>query len=114
VELMREAQERFQYIMGKLMVNKAMVPVVANVTAEPVTEPSQIRELLVEQITSPVLWYQSMKWMYDHGVRDFVEIGPGKVLQGLLKRSFKEIRAFGIDKFSDIQKFRELVPIKAI
>ncbi|MFQ6003757.1 MAG: ACP S-malonyltransferase [Candidatus Zixiibacteriota bacterium] len=113
-QLMSEAQERFQPIMRKLVVNKAMTPVVVNVTAEPVTEPSRIRELLVEQITSPVLWYQSMKWMYDQGIRDFVEVGPGKVLQGLLKRSFKEIRTFGIEKFSDIQKFRELVPIKAI
>ncbi len=111
-ELMRDAQERFQKIMGKLVVNKAMVPVVANVTGEPVTEPSQIRELLIEQITSPVLWYQSVKWMHDRGVRDFVEIGPGKVLQGLLKRSFKEIRTFGIDKPSDLEKFRELVTVK--
>jgi len=113
-ELMRDAQERFQEIIRKLLVNKAMTPVVANVTAEPVIEPSLIKELLIEQITSPVLWYQSTKWMYDQGVRDFVEIGPGKVLQGLLKRSFQEIRTFGIDKFSDLQKFRELVTVKAI
>jgi [acyl-carrier-protein] S-malonyltransferase len=113
-EFMRDAQEKFQEIIRKLLVNKAMTPVVANVTAEPVTEPSQIRKLLIEQITSPVLWYQSTKWMYDQGVRDFVEIGPGKVLQGLLKRSFQEIRAFGIDKFQDLEKFRELVTVKAI
>jgi [acyl-carrier-protein] S-malonyltransferase len=112
-ELMREAQERFQHVIEKLVVNKAMVPVVANVTAEPVTEPSEIRRLLIEQITSPVMWYQSVKRMYDQGVRDFVEIGPGKVLQGLLKRSFNETRTFGIDKFSDLQKFRELVAVKA-
>jgi len=113
-ELMRDAQERFQKIIERLVVNKAMVPVVANVTAESVTEPSQIRELLIEQITSPVLWYQSVQLMYDRGVRDFVEIGPGRVLQGLLKRSFKEIRTFGIDKFSDLAKFRELITVKAI
>jgi [acyl-carrier-protein] S-malonyltransferase len=113
-ELMRDAEEKFQDVIKKLLVNKAEIPVVANVTAEPVIEPSQIRELLIEQITSPVLWYQSTKWMYDQGVRDFVEIGPGKVLQGLLKRSFQEIRTFGIDKFSDIQKFREQVLIKTV
>jgi [acyl-carrier-protein] S-malonyltransferase len=113
-ELMRDAQEKFQNVMGKLVVNKAMIPVLANVTGEPVTEPVQIRKLLIEQITSPVLWYQSVKWMYDHGVRDFVEVGPGKVLQGLLKRSFTDTRTFGIDKFSDLQKFRELVTVKAI
>jgi [acyl-carrier-protein] S-malonyltransferase len=113
-ELMRDAQEKFQEIIRKLLVNKAMTPVVANVTAEPVTEPSQIRKLLIEQITRPVLWYQSTKWMYDQGVRDYVEIGPGKVLQGLLKRSFTQINAFGIDKFSDLQKFRELVTVRTI
>lgn len=112
-ELMRVAQERFQEIVRKLVVNKAMVPVVANVTAEPVTEPSQIRELLIQQITSPVLWYQSMKWMYDQGIRDFVEVGPGKVLQGVLKRSFREAKTFGVDKFSDLQKYRELVTVRA-
>lgn len=112
-QLMQEAQEGFQHIMGKLVVNKAMTPVVANVTAEPVTDPSQIKKLLIEQITSPVLWYQSVKWMYDRGVRDFVEIGPGKVLQGLLKRSFKDARTLGVDKFADIQKFREVVAVKA-
>jgi [acyl-carrier-protein] S-malonyltransferase len=113
-ELMRDAQVKFTGIIRKLMVNKALTPIVANVTAEPVTESSLIKELLIEQITRPVLWYQSTKWMYDQGVRDFVEIGPGKVLQGLLKRSFQEIRTFGIDKFPDLQKFRELVTVRVI
>jgi [acyl-carrier-protein] S-malonyltransferase len=113
-ELMREAQEKFQEVIKKLLVNKAEIPVIANVTAQPVTEPSQIKELLIEQITRPVLWYQSTKCMHEQGVRDFVEIGPGKVLQGLLKRSFQEIRTFGIDKLPDVQKFRELVTVKAV
>jgi [acyl-carrier-protein] S-malonyltransferase len=111
-ELMREAQERFQHVVRRIVVNKAVVPVVANVTAQPVTEPSQIKELLIEQITSPVLWYQSVKGMYDQGVRDFVEIGPGKVLQGLLKRSFKDARAVGVDKFADLPRFREFITAK--
>ncbi len=113
-ELMREAQERFHQVVRGLVVNKAVVPVVANVTAQPVTEPSRIKELLVQQITRPVLWYQSVRWMYDQGIRDFVEIGPGKVLQGLLRRSFKETKTFGIDKLSDLEKFRELVAVKEI
>jgi [acyl-carrier-protein] S-malonyltransferase len=112
-ELMREAQDRFQHVVRRIVVNKAVVPVVANVTAQPVTEPSQIKELLIEQITRPVLWYQSVKWMHDQGVRDFVEIGPGKVLQGLLRRSFKDTRTFGIDKLPDLEKFTEMVVVKA-
>ena len=113
-ELMRQAQDKFQVVIKKLLVNKAEIPVIANVTAQPVTEPSQIRELLIDQITKPVLWYQSMQLLHNGGVRNFLEIGPGKVLQGLLKRSFKEINAFGIDKLSDIQKFREQVPVKTV
>jgi [acyl-carrier-protein] S-malonyltransferase len=113
-ELMHEAQDRFQEIIRKLLVNKAMIPVVANVTAEPVSEPSQIKELLIEQITSPVMWYQSVQYMYNQGVSDFVEIGPGKVLQGLVKRSFKEIKTFGIEKFADLEKFAEMVEVGTI
>ncbi len=108
-ELMREAQERFGRVVRRLVVNKAVVPVVANVSSQPVTEPSQIRELLIEQITRPVMWYQSVRWMYDQGVRDFAEIGPGKVLQGLLKRSFKDTRTVGVDRFADLPKFTEFV-----
>jgi [acyl-carrier-protein] S-malonyltransferase len=112
-ELMREAQVTFQKVVKRMVVTKAEVPVVANVTAQPVTEPSQIKELLIKQITSPVLWHQSVKWMYDQGVRDFAEIGPGKVLQGLMKRSFRDTRTVGVDKLFDLQKFRELVAARA-
>jgi [acyl-carrier-protein] S-malonyltransferase len=113
-QLMRPAQSEFKQIIDKLEVKKLMVPVVANVNAEPVVEPSQIKELLVDQITMPVLWYQSMERMYKEGVRNFVEIGPGKVLQGLLKRSFKDTKNFGIDKLADFEKFAEMVEVGAI
>ena len=113
-ELMRPAQIKFQQVIDKLEVKKPQVAVVANVNAEPTEEPSQIKELLVDQITMPVLWYQSLERMYKLGVRDFVEIGPGKVLQGLLKRSFKDTKSFGIDKLADFEKFAEMVEVGAI
>ena len=113
-ELMRPAQEEFGPVVERLNVRKPQVPVVANVSAQPVTEPSQIKQLLTEQITKPVLWYQSMQHIYRHGVRNFVEIGPGKVLQGLLKRSFQDTKAVGIDKLSDLEKFAEMVKVGTI
>jgi [acyl-carrier-protein] S-malonyltransferase len=113
-ELMRPAQIKFKQIIDKLEVKKPLIPVVANVNAEPTAEPSQIKELLVDQITMPVLWYQSIERMYREGVRNFVEIGPGKVLQGLLKRSFKDTKNFGIDKLADFEKFAEMVEVGAI
>jgi [acyl-carrier-protein] S-malonyltransferase len=113
-ELMRPAQEKFRTVIEKLEVKKPSVSVVANVNAEPVSEPSQIKELLVDQLTMPVLWQQSMERMYKEGVRTFVEIGPGKVLQGLVKRSFKDTKGFGIDKLVDLEKFTEMVEVGTI
>ncbi len=113
-ELMRPAQERFKPVVEKLKVARSAVPVVANVNAQAVTDPSEIKQLLTDQITMPVLWYQSMQYMYRQGVSSFVEIGPGKVLQGLLKRSFKDTRQAGIDKLSDLEKFAEMVKVGSI
>jgi [acyl-carrier-protein] S-malonyltransferase len=113
-ELMRPAQEKFREVIGKLEVRKPLIPVVANVNAEPVTETQQIKELLTDQITMPVLWYQTMQRMYKEGVRSYVEIGPGKVLQGLLKRSFKDAKGLGIDKLQDLQKFTEMMEVGAV
>jgi [acyl-carrier-protein] S-malonyltransferase len=113
-ELMRPAQEGFAAVVEKLKVKKPQVPVVANVNARPVTEASQIKELLTEQITKPVLWHQSMQHIYRQGIRNFVEIGPGKVLQGLLKRSFPDAKAAGIDKLADLEKFAQMVKAGAV
>ncbi|MCJ7498421.1 MAG: ACP S-malonyltransferase, partial [candidate division Zixibacteria bacterium] len=105
--LMNSAKDGMVEILNKVEINQGKVPLIANVNAKPVDEPMEIKNLLVEQITSPVLWHQSMEYLYEQGIRDFVEIGPGKVLQGLLKRSFKEINLYGIDKLSELEKFIE-------
>lgn len=104
-ELMRPARKGMENVLSELKMSSASVPLVANVTGESVSDPGGIRELLSRQITQPVLWYQSMRFIYDQGIRDFVEIGPGKVLQGLLKRSFKDVKLYGIDKASDLEEF---------
>jgi len=107
-ELMRPAQEGMGRVLSDVKINSASVPLVANVTAQSVSDPQKIKEILTQQITHPVLWHQSMRFIHDHGIRDFVEIGPGKVLQGLLKRSFKEVNLYGIDKASDLEEFLKL------
>ncbi len=113
-ELMRPAQEEYKNVIEKIEVKRPSVPVVANVSAEPVSDPAQIKKLLADQITMPVLWHPSTERMYREGVKGFVEIGPGRVLQGLLKRSFKDVRGFGIDKLADIDKFNEMIASQAI
>jgi len=62
------------------------VPVISNVTAQPVTEPSDIRRLLVDQITGTVQWRRGVEWMAANGVAEMAELGAGKVLAGLVKR----------------------------
>ncbi|HMB70038.1 MAG TPA: malonyl CoA-acyl carrier protein transacylase, partial [bacterium] len=66
-------------------IRDARIPVVSNVSARPVTAAAEIRESLVAQMTSPVRWADSMRFLLDQGVQEFYEIGAGKVLRGLLR-----------------------------
>ena len=81
----------------------AKIPVYANVSAKPVTEKDEIKRLLIDQLDSPVRWEETILNMIRDGAEEFVEIGPGNVLQGLLKRINPEIKCIGIDKFADLE-----------
>ncbi len=83
----------------------AGVPVYTNVTGKPVKSASEIKDALIRQLTSPVRWQESVVHMSDDGITKFVEIGPGKVLQGLIKRTVSAKEVVGIDKMSDAQKY---------
>jgi [acyl-carrier-protein] S-malonyltransferase len=83
----------------------AHIPVYTNVSAECVIKESDIRQKLFEQLTNPVRWEEIIKNMIRDGVEEFYEIGPGKVLQGLVKRINTDVKIFGIDKYSDVEKY---------
>ena len=72
------------------------IPVVSNVDAQPHDDPEEIRRLLIEQVVSPVRWEDSMRWLLDHGFGTFYEVGPGRVLRGLLKRIERKIECHGV------------------
>jgi [acyl-carrier-protein] S-malonyltransferase len=84
-------------------IRDAEVPVYANVTGEPVRSSSDIRELLYLQLTRPVLWEQSVRNMVRDGASRFVELGPGKVLQGLVKRTEPGVSVSGVDKVTELE-----------
>jgi len=84
--LMQPAADKLKVELDKIEVKDAQIPVVANVTADYVTKAADIRELLFKQVTSPVLWEDSVKKMITDGVTSFVEVGSGKVLSGLIKK----------------------------
>jgi len=89
--LMAPAAQVMAYALADTNIRPPCVPIVCNVTAKGETEPSDIRRLLVDQITGMVRWRESVLWMKDHGVTEMYELGAGKVLAGLVKRIDKDV-----------------------
>jgi [acyl-carrier-protein] S-malonyltransferase len=89
--LMRPAADKLGAELNKIEIKDAQIPIVANVTADYVTKASEIKDLLIKQVTSPVLWEESVKKMAGNGITKFVEVGPGKVLSGLIKKIERNI-----------------------
>lgn len=104
--LMQSAKDKLIEEINKSNFYKARFPVYANVTAKPVEEPEEIKNLLIEQVTSPVRWEETISNMVNDGFDEFVEVGPGKVLQGLVKRIAPNVKTYGIDKFIDTDNYR--------
>ena len=84
VETLRDALDNFK-------MSEARMPIVSNVDAEAHDDPLEIRELLIRQVVSPVRWEQSMSTMMAEGLDVFYEVGPGKVLRGLMRRIHRKI-----------------------
>ncbi len=103
--LMEPAKEKLSSVVNSTNFYEARIPVYSNVTAKPVTNPDEIKENLLLQLTMPVRWEETIKNMISDGVDEFVEIGPGKVLQGLIKRIDRGVKIYGIEKFEDLNDF---------
>jgi [acyl-carrier-protein] S-malonyltransferase len=103
--LMSSAKEMLKNNLNETNIYDARFPVYANVTAKAVTKKEEIKNLLYEQVTSPVKWEETIENMIDDGFDEFYEVGPGKVLQGLVKRINPDVKTFGIDKYSDVEQF---------
>ncbi|MGG4393491.1 ACP S-malonyltransferase [Paenibacillus thiaminolyticus] len=103
--MMKPAAERLGEALRAIEMQDARIPVIANVTARPVTEAEQIRGLLVEQVFSPVLWEDSVRYLIDQGVDTFVEIGSGKVLSGLIKKIDRSVRIVSINSLEAIEAY---------
>jgi [acyl-carrier-protein] S-malonyltransferase len=105
--LMAGSAEIMREYIARMHFGKFEFPVYSNVGAEPVSDGEAFRALLSQQILSPVLWYPTMQNMYRDGVRRFVEIGPGRALQGMVKRSFDDpdIEILGIDTLDELDLF---------
>ncbi|PWC52807.1 ACP S-malonyltransferase [Azospirillum sp. TSO22-1] len=103
--LMQPAADAMAEALETVTINTPAVPVVANVTASAVSDPAEIRRLLVEQVTGMVRWRESVLYMKGQGVDSLVELGAGKVLAGLAKRIDKEVGAVSVGAPADVEAF---------
>ncbi len=102
--LMKPAADRLAMELNKITINNANIPVVANVNAEIVTTADTIKDLLVKQAASPVLWTDSMSTMLNYEANVFVEVGPGTVLNGFTRKIAKEMVTLNVEDLNSLQK----------
>lgn len=101
--LMKPAQEKLAETIHRTAFVDAKVDVYCNADASLHRNAAELKEQLIAQLVQPVRWTQTLLAMKNAGIDEFVEIGPGKVLQGLVKRSLTEVRISGFDKLSDLE-----------
>jgi [acyl-carrier-protein] S-malonyltransferase len=94
--LMESAKEQLQKAIEATTFNKPICPVYQNVDGKPHSDPNEIKQNLIDQLTSPVRWTQTVQNMIADGAVSFTEIGPGKVLQGLVKKINREMEVAGV------------------
>lgn len=103
--LMKPAAEEMAKALAGVQMQKPIVPLIANITASAVSQPDEIKRLLVEQVTGMVCWRESVLYMKAQGVDTIVEIGSGKVLSGLVKRIDKDLTTVSIQTPADVDGF---------
>ena len=106
--LMKPASEKLARSLAEVTMNPPQIPVVANVTAQAETDAGRIGELLVRQVYSPVLWEDSIAWMIEQGVDTFIEIGPGSVLSGLIKKISRDVQTYSLNSVASIEELAEI------
>ena len=104
--LMKSAAEKMNEKISSINFKKPDIDIISNVTALPETSPEKIQKLLVEQIYSKVRWRESVLYMENNGVDEFVEIGPGKVLTGLVKRITTNKKSKTINSIEDMKNLK--------
>ncbi len=103
--LMQAPAEEFNKLIDEMTFNDASIPVVQNTTASPVTAASEIKENLKKQMTGSVRWTETVKFFFDNGVKEILEVGPGKVLAGLVK---KQDRRFPVQNIASLEDLASL------
>ena len=104
---MAPAAEAMVHAFMEVEANDAQIPLIANVLAQPITDHKDIIKYLIEQVTGTVRWRETMMFMQDQGVTDLVELGAGKVLSGIAKRSYKDINSISVGSIAEIEELAQ-------
>ncbi|MFN3394656.1 MAG: ACP S-malonyltransferase [Candidatus Thermochlorobacter sp.] len=110
--LMKPAKDELAEMLNQVDIQDAKIPVCMNVDACLTTNAEEIRKKLVRQLTNSVLWQQSVEEMIAAGITEFIEVGPQRVLQGLIKRINSNVTVSGIDTVQDVEKLRVSVGVE--
>jgi len=105
--LMKPAQDRLAEDLNDLQFKDLATPVITNVDAQPIKTGAEARDSLVRQVSQPVRWLESVEFLSNHGVQTFIEIGPGKVLSGLVRQINRELRCLNVEDESTLRATRE-------
>ncbi len=99
---MKGASLKLAKELDNIKINKPTIPIISNVTALPAQTPQEIKDNLIRQVASGVLWDDSMRFMLNKGIANFIEFGPGKVLKGLMRRINETAQVVNVEKNSDL------------
>ncbi len=106
--LMAPAREALAEKLNSIEIRDTNLPVYSNVTAEPITNSEEIRTALIQQLENPVRWHETITRMRGNGISEFLEVGPGKVLQGLNRRIDRRLTIKGVENLKDLQEFEHV------
>ena len=109
--LMKPAAERLKQKLTEVPISKATIPLVANTVASSIVESKDIFKALVEQVASPVLWEESVQYMINKGVKTFIEIGPGTVIAGLIRKIDKTAVIHSVQDLESLDKLKACIDI---
>jgi len=107
--LMKSAVEGMAGILPRFSFGPPRVKIVANVTAKEITTTEEVKEELLSQLCSGIQWQRSVEYMINQGVANFIEIGPGSVLTGLIRRINKDVKTINVGDAATVRSFSRLV-----
>ncbi len=107
--LMKPAADKLEKVLDKIAISDISIPVIANVSAQAVTDAEQIRTNLIHQVYSPVLWEDTVRTLLEAGVDTFIEVGSGNVLTGLVRKVDRKVKAMAVSDREGVEKAKELI-----